>query len=123
MRLLADENMPGMVIRELRRQGHDVLSAKEAMRGQADRAVLERAEREGRVVITQDKDFGELAFRLGLPASCGIILFRLEGRSPEADHRRALAAIQSRDDWVGHFAVVTDRQIRIRNLPSGKKGR
>ncbi len=121
MQFLANENISGTVIRELRRQGHDVLSAKDSMPGQSDRAILERASREKRLVITHDKDFGELAFRFGLPAECGIVLFRLEGRDPEGDNWRVLTAIQSRADWSGHFAVVSDRQIRIRELPAPKK--
>ena len=117
MRVLANENISGTVIRELRRRGHDVLSAKESLRGRADQEVLAHARRQRRLLITHDKDFGELAFRCRLPADCGVILFRLTGRGPGADNRRVLEVIGSRDDWAGHFAVVTDQQIRIRALP------
>jgi len=122
MRLLANENVSAMVIRSLRQRGHDVLSAKESMRGASDPAVLERARREERLLVTHDKDFGELAFRHGLPATCGILLFRLAGSGPEDDNRRMLETVESRQDWAGHFAVVTDDQIRIRPLPPVKAG-
>ncbi|HUT58366.1 MAG TPA: DUF5615 family PIN-like protein [Phycisphaerae bacterium] len=122
MRLLANENVAGTAIRTLRQRGHDVLSAKESMRGESDAALLERARREGRLVVTHDKDFGELAFRSRLPAECGIVLLRLGGRGPDADNRRILEVIEGREEWAGHFAVVTDDQIRIRPLPSAKKG-
>jgi len=118
MRILADENFPGPVLRALREQGHDVESVKETMRGVTDREVLEHAQREKRLVVTFDKDFGELAFRFGLPATSGVILFRLSGDGPEADNARALAALARSLEWFGNFAVVTDDRIRIRPLPA-----
>ena len=117
LRILANENFPGPVIRALRQRGHDVASVKEIMRGSGDRAVLERAQAEQRLVVTFDKDFGELAFRFGLPAACGVVMFRLAGATPEIDNARVLAVLESRSDWTGHFAVVTDDRIRIRPLP------
>ena len=116
MRVIANENIAGAVVRGLRRLGHDVLSVKESMRGADDLSILRRAEGEGRLIITHDKDFGELAFRRCRPASCGIILFRLSGVTPVADHRRLLDVIDSRTDWMGHFSVVTDDRIRMRSL-------
>lgn len=72
MRILANENFPGPVIRALRQRGHDVVSVKETMRGASDPQVLARAQAEERLVVAFDKDFGELAFRFGLPARCGV---------------------------------------------------
>lgn len=117
MRLIANENISSTVVRILRERGHDVLAVKESMRGESDLAILARAQVETRLVVTQDKDFGELAFRYGLPAACGIILFRLSGANPEADNRRMVEVIESRPDWSGLFVVVTDIRIRIRPLP------
>jgi predicted nuclease of predicted toxin-antitoxin system len=117
MRFVANENVSATVIGQLRAGGHDVLSVKETMRGQGDPAVLGRAQAEERLVVTHDKDFGELAFRAGLPASCGVILLRLAGDNPDRDNRRAIEAILSRTDWAGHFSVVTDDRIRMRPLP------
>ncbi len=98
MRVLANENVAGTVIRELRCRGHDVLSVKESMRGADDEAVLTCARDERRLLVTHDKDFGELAFRWGLPADSGIILFRLAGTDPDQDNRRVIDAIESRTD-------------------------
>jgi predicted nuclease of predicted toxin-antitoxin system len=61
MRLLADENISGSVVQALRDRGHDVLAVNESMRGAEDTAILSQAQAESRLVITQDKDFGELA--------------------------------------------------------------
>jgi predicted nuclease of predicted toxin-antitoxin system len=118
VRILANENFPGPVIHELRRRGHDVASVKESMRGASDREVLRRAQEEERLVVTFDKDFGELAYRRSLPASSGVILFRLSGNNPEIDNERALAALEVGIDWEGSFSVVTDDRIRVRPLPS-----
>jgi hypothetical protein len=103
MRIIVNENISGTVIDRLRAAGCDVLSVKEMMRGQPDRAVL---------------GFGELAFRWNLPASCGVILLRLNGEDPERDNQRTIRAVFSRADWAGHFAVVTDDRIRIRRVPT-----
>jgi predicted nuclease of predicted toxin-antitoxin system len=118
MNLILNENIPSSVVQGLRARGHDVLSVKESMRGLDDPAILARARTERRLVVTQDKDFGELAFRFRLPADCGIVLFRLSGDDPDANIRRMIEAIDSRSDWVGQFAVVSDDRIRIRPLPT-----
>jgi predicted nuclease of predicted toxin-antitoxin system len=88
------------------------------MRSQPDDVILARAQAEQRIVVTHDKDFGELSFRSQLPATCGVILLRLTGSDPDADNRRFLGALESRGDWAGHFSVVTDDRIRMRPLPS-----
>jgi predicted nuclease of predicted toxin-antitoxin system len=119
MRLIVNENIAKSVIQELRQRGWDVLAVKETMRGAEDTEILRCAELEQRLVITQDKDFGELAFRYRLPASCGIVLFRLSGADPSSDNQRILEVIESRTDWSGNFSVVTDDRIRMRSLPGG----
>lgn len=117
MRILANENFPGPVVRALRERGHDVAWVRESQPGAADVVVLGLARAELRLLVTFDADFGELAFRAGLPAPCGILLFRLAGTEPEVDNARTLTAIESREDWTGHFAVVEDDRIRVRTLP------
>lgn len=116
MRLLASENFPRAIVIALRQDGHDVAWILEDARGAADADVLARAQRETRIVATFDKDFGELAFRSGLPAACGVILFRIVG-SPEAQVRLARDLLRDRADWVGHFATVTNEKVRQRPLP------
>jgi len=117
MRLLVDENMSNSVAADLRGRGHDVFAVKESMRGADDSAILAAAQAGLRVIVTQDKDFGELAFRVGLPASYGVILLRLAGDDPDADARRIVAIIESRPDWSGVFAVADENRVRIRPLP------
>ena len=117
MRLLADENVPGVFVATLREAGHDVAWVRTDAPGSADREILSRAQDEGRIILTFDKDFGDLAFRFGLPSGSGIVLFRLP--PPATEHEATLLAtiLASRDDWAGHFAVVERGRIRIRPLP------
>ena len=117
MRFLADENMPGPVVAALRADGHDVLWIKESRPGTSDTVVLELAQRDGRVLVTADTDFGELAFHSGLPAECGVILIRLGWTEPDGDNRAVATALSSREDWSGVFAVVERDRVRIRPLP------
>ncbi len=108
MRLLANENFPYDAVMALREDGHDVVWIRTEAPGSHDEDILARAKTEDRILITFDKDFGELAFRSKLPASCGIILFRISVRSSSYVARLAAGAVASRDDWSGHFAVVED---------------
>ncbi|CAN5721871.1 hypothetical protein BH10CHL1_BH10CHL1_00850 [soil metagenome] len=90
--------------------------------GVIDEVVLARAIAENRVLLTFDKDFGELAFRRGLPATCGSILFRTTPTSGPEAARKVSAALVSRTDWPGHFSVIDERRIRMRPLPAIRKG-
>jgi len=120
MRLLANENFPGDAIAALQQRGHDVVWVRTDTPGSSDIEILARAQRENRIVVTFDKDFGELAFRSGLPASSGIILFRISIPSSAHVARVTVAAFESRNDWAGHFAVVEDRRIRMTPLPPNR---
>ena len=121
MRILADENVPGPIVVSLRGLGHDVLYARESMSGVHDRVLLEAAQDGRRVLVTVDTDFGDLAFRYGLPAESGVALIRLDWRDPERDNAIAVAALTSRDDWSGVFAVIESDRIRVRPLPSAAR--
>jgi predicted nuclease of predicted toxin-antitoxin system len=69
MRFLADESCDGAVVRAMREAGHDVTSVRDTMRGASDRSVLDAALSERRLLLTEDKDFGELVFARGDPLS------------------------------------------------------
>lgn len=118
MRLLANENFPRVAVEALRGAGFDVLWARTDMAGADDEAILSRAQAEKRVVVTFDKDFGELAYRWGLPADCGVLLFRFALTSPDFAARRCIDVLQSQKDWQGLFAVADEARVRVRTLPS-----
>lgn len=117
MRFCANENLPGVCIEALRSCGHDVLWIREAMPGAPDEMVLARALSEGRILLTFDKDFGTLVFRMGQRASHGIVLFRIAQPSAEAVAETVTRILASRTDWTGHFTVVDDFAVRMRPLP------
>ena len=91
MRFLADENFPA--------------------------AAFARCSDEQRTLLTFDKDFGEIAFRRGLPVPCGVVLFRVIPQSPSEIAEVALAAMSAQSAWEGHFSVVTRERIRMTPLP------
>lgn len=122
MRILANENVAAEVTERLRGDGYDVAWVRHDSPGATDEAVLQRAVVEQRLLITFDKDFGQLVFLRGREASCGVVLFRIATPSPTAVAENVTRAICSRSDWVGHFSVVDDRRIRMTPLPSAKGG-
>ena len=117
MRLLADENFPGDAVAALRTAGHDVAWIRTDSPGTSDREVLERAVADGRILLTFDKDFGELAWRFGLPAHCGIVLFRFPMPQP-IQMDTVTDTLNARSDWEGHFSVIEPGRVRMRPLPA-----
>jgi predicted nuclease of predicted toxin-antitoxin system len=116
MRLLANENVPGAAVAALETTGNDVAWIRTAAPGSSDSEVLAWAAREERILLTFDKDFGELAKISRLPAKCGIILLRIP--MPRADDvgQQIAGLIMARDDWGGHFSVVEPGRVRMRPL-------
>ena len=77
MRFLANENFPGATVAALEAAGHDIVWVRIAAPGTTDPEVLAWAIREQRILLTFDKDFGELAKGSALPRVCGIVLLRM----------------------------------------------
>lgn len=120
MNLLADECVSAEVVARLRADGHAVEAAGDATPGAADDDVLARAAGSGRVLVTADKDFGELVYRLGR-AHAGVVLLRLAGM-PSADRAEIVAAV-FRDraaDLPGSFTVVEPDTVRVRRPPEAE---
>jgi predicted nuclease of predicted toxin-antitoxin system len=115
MRFLANENFPGVAVVALEAAGHDVVWLRTAAPGTTDPDVLAWAAREERVLLTFDKDFGELARASALPAACGVVLLRIPMLGP-ADVGRLADLITARDDWAGHFSVIEPGRVRMRPL-------
>ncbi len=106
MRYIADEALRGA--------GNEVDYVAELVPSIADLDVLARADRQSMVLITEDKDFGELVFRRRQPNQ-GVVLLRLSGLTRQ--RRIAIAAQVFADrvaDFVGAFTVVTDTAVRVR---------
>jgi len=123
MRILADENFPGIAVEELRRRGHDVLWVRTADPGMGDRDILAWAQDEQRLLVTLDKDFGELAFGIELPAWSGVVLFRMKMSTAKIGAMNIVKILEGRSDWAGHFSVVEDDRIRMRPFTSSYRTR
>jgi predicted nuclease of predicted toxin-antitoxin system len=116
MRFLADENFPGEAIKALRASGNDVIGIGDDAPGTSDAEVLARAAREQRVLLTFDKDFGELARAAPLPDGCGVVLLRIPMPRPDGVGQQLAGLILARDDWASHFSVIEPGRIRMRPL-------
>jgi hypothetical protein len=93
-----------------------VLYAGEERPGQIDSAWLGHAEAEGRLIVTSDKDFGDLIFRDGL-TSHGAVLIRLEKLGMDARIKRlegAWSVVEANPS--GCFIVITPRRVRVRPI-------
>jgi predicted nuclease of predicted toxin-antitoxin system len=116
MRFLANENFPGDAVIQLQKAGHDVVWVRTAAPGSKDEDVLAQAAREQRILLTFDKDFGELAWDAALPPSSGVVLFRLPMTSAANAGAMLAARLEERADWAGHFTVLEPGRIRMRPL-------
>lgn len=116
--LLADENIPAPMVDALRAEGWNVAYVSEDSAGISDEDVLARARNESRIILTEDKDFGELVYRMkrGVP---GIIMIRLPQGAWHTRWTRIRWTLESRADrLVGHYTVVAEQTIRARRMPT-----
>lgn len=121
MNALADENFPLAAVRDLRGLGWDILTVKEWRPASDDVDVLSKAREEGRVLLTFDKDFGELALETAPTAPHAVVLFRLPNLSAADTVERVVRALTSRTDWAGAFWVVEAKRIRSRRFVVGQQ--
>ena len=121
MRLLADENFPLPTIEALRQAGHDVAWARTDAPGAKDTALLDAAEQEGRILLTLDKDFWQVAVQRRPPLDrSGVVLFRVHPAIPQNITPLVLRTIGAQAEWSGHAAVVTvDRVLMFRPKARG----
>ena len=114
MNLVCDENIHRSLVGALRAAGHDVVYIAELSPSVVDSDVLREANDRGAVLLTDDKDFGELVFRLG-KLSAGVLLLRLHEASHDERERMVLSTISEHGgELPGHFAVLSTTKLRIR---------
>lgn len=114
MKFLADESVDRQIVDRVRTEGHVVISVAEMLPGASDDTVLSLANREGAILLTADKDFGELIFRLGR-VSLGVVLLRLAGLTAEEKAAITSSVIaEHAKDLPRCFAVIAPRVVRIR---------
>jgi predicted nuclease of predicted toxin-antitoxin system len=116
VRFIIDENISPSIGNALQQAGHDVIAAAIVCPGQPDRDVVRIAQAEARIVISEDKDFGELAFRDGLfPIS--LIRIALPASTPADKTTRLLDVLNTEAHRiVGMLLVIEPLRIRTRPL-------
>ncbi|MDP3029416.1 MAG: DUF5615 family PIN-like protein [Deltaproteobacteria bacterium] len=115
MNLLADESIDRQIVDALREKGYIVGYVAEMDPGISDDVVLELANREGVLLLTADKDFGKMVFRLRRLSS-GVVLVRLAGLSPIKKSKIVVPFIMKHfSELMESFSVITPAGIRIRH--------
>jgi predicted nuclease of predicted toxin-antitoxin system len=116
--LFADEGVDRPVVERLRAEHYEVRYVAELEPGIADDVVLKQSRETSSLLITADKDFGELVFRQGR-ATTGVLLLRLAGLTSPAKAAIVAAAIQDHgSELAGAFSVLSHGGIRIRRAPA-----
>jgi predicted nuclease of predicted toxin-antitoxin system len=118
MRFLADENFPRRSADLLRSLGHDIETVAALARGARDLDVLRMASEGDRVLLTFDRDFGELVFRLGQPTR-GIVFIRYDHLDALRPARLVLSLLEiSEMELYDFFTTITGDEVRQRRIVS-----
>lgn len=122
MRFLSDVGISRSTTEELRRRGHHVLHLREeGLHRLPDDTILELAQREQRVVLTFDLDFGDL-LAAGAHTLPSVVIFRLQDQTPASVTPRLLNLVDERQTELeaGAIVIVEDQRYRLRRLPIHK---
>jgi predicted nuclease of predicted toxin-antitoxin system len=117
-KFLANENVPVETVELARQSGLDFAWVTEIQPGMDDDGMLALALAEQRVLVTFDKDFGEMAFRQGKQATCGVVLFRVRLRDAETVAQFVVRVLSQQIPWEGHFSVAREGRLRTLPLPN-----
>lgn len=115
MQFLANENFPLPSIVLLRKAGYSVSSVAELFPGLSDREVIKKAQEGNFVILTFDKDYGELLFKYGNERPPGVVFFRYKGESPDEVGSLLKSLLGSQKLKLrGHFTVIEKEGVRQR---------
>jgi predicted nuclease of predicted toxin-antitoxin system len=115
MNLVADESVDAPIVERLRSDGHVVAYVAEMNPSITDNDVLEQANSDPSPLMTGDKDFGELVFRLGRVTN-GVILIRMPGISPLRKASVVSEALRVHgNEMANAFTVISPGMVRIRH--------
>lgn len=116
MRWLADECVAAPLVASLRAQGHDVLYIAETGPGLSDTDVIALALGEKRLLLTEDKDFGDLVFRRERTVP-GVVLMRIGSEISVLKTARLAAAVERYGEGLlGRYTVIEEGRFRSRPL-------
>ncbi len=113
LRFLADESLEYSIVLYLRKQGYDVISVAKDFPSTKDKEILKKAYQEARIIITNDKDFGDLVF-LNKLSHKGIILLRFKSEEVETKIKFLKSFLKDYSTKiVNKFTVIDEAKIRI----------
>jgi predicted nuclease of predicted toxin-antitoxin system len=113
---VADESVDKPIVDAIRAHGHEVYYILEQNSGISDNQVLSIANKKSSILITADKDFGEIVFRQKMH-HFGVVLIRLAGLSVDQKILLTLSAIDRHHEEIkNHFSVISKTHIRIIKL-------
>ncbi|HZS46729.1 MAG TPA: DUF5615 family PIN-like protein [Blastocatellia bacterium] len=113
MRFLVDECTGPRVAQWLSSQGHEVFSIYDDLRGATDEEIIKMAFSENRILITNDKDFGEKVYREQFPHR-GVVFLRLsDERASNKIEVLSRLLEQYADQLSDNFVVVTQTRARF----------
>jgi len=116
---LADEGIDSTIVAKLRADGHQVLYVAEMAPSISDEEVLKHANEQRALLLTDDKDFGELVFRLGR-LHTGVVLIRLAGLSADSKATIVAETVARHGAKLRNaFTVISPAAIRIRTKLPG----
>lgn len=117
MRWIADECISAKLVAALRADGHDVVYIAESLPSAKDRSVLDLAIAENRLLLTEDRDFGELIFAQSLTQAPGVVFMRIPDERAHLAWPRLKALIaRFGDDLASRYIVVEEARFRVRLL-------
>lgn len=117
MNFLADENFPLASTQLLIANGHNVRQTAILFQGKPDAFLLAEAVLQQEIILTFDKDFGELIFKITLPAGEGVVLFRLQRYLPQVPGEILLTILQTQTINLSfHLTVIDENKIRQRPI-------
>ena len=117
MRFLADESCDFAVVRALRKAGHDVKAVAEINSGISDEEVAIISINEMRILITEDKDFGQMIYAKS-QASEGVIFIRFPANARLSMSDIIVDLVEEHGNKLyRHFVVVEPARIRIAGIP------
>ena len=118
MKFLVNENVPVASVVLLRQRGMDVTYVAEDFPSEADTAIMQTAHNQDRIIITFDRDYGELIFKRLQPVPAGILFLRFDPTYPTEPGEIVLNLIESKSiSLLGRFTVVERDKLRQRPLP------
>ncbi len=117
MRFLADESCDFAIVKALRKAGHDVKAISEMSPGISDEEVAMQSISEMRILVTEDKDFGQMVYAKS-QASAGVIFIRFPANIRLSVCDMIVRLVEEQEEKLHRrFVVVSPARIRITGIP------